>query len=123
MVLGGQGDVLGAGARENIGPVCGVEELSVELRSEVGVRVVGAIKLFVHLPATGVNRARIRLLPFRDGVPVPLRIGEFARDYRCIGGHRVDAPVDENAELGIGKPCRNRTAVERIPASLIGLRA
>ncbi len=55
MVLGGQGDVLGAGAGKNIGPVCGVEELSVELRSEVGVGVVGAIKLFVHLRATGTN--------------------------------------------------------------------
>jgi hypothetical protein len=35
MVFGGKGNVLCSRALKDIGPVCGVEEFSVELRSEI----------------------------------------------------------------------------------------
>src|SRR5258708_3267396 len=115
MVFRGKGNVLCSRALKYIGPVCGVEEFRVELRSEVGVRVVGAVKFFVHLPAASIHRSGVRLLAFGNGVPVPLGIGEFTRENRCIGWHRIHAPVNEDAEFGGAKPGWDCTPVERLP--------
>ena len=100
MVLPNGNHVLGAGLLEQIGPRLGIEFFRLEpgnkvfvaefrLRAE-GSQVMGELRraLFVHVPR----------VPF---------VAE--------GGNRVDAPMKENAELGILIPGGNLVLLERVP--------
>src|SRR5580704_8957333 len=104
--------VFRSGALEDVRPMCGIVELGAELRGEIGVGVIGAIKSLVHFPASRVNRSGIRLLPLGDGVPIPFGIGKLPRDHRRVGGNGIDSPVNKDAELGVGKPRRDGALVE-----------
>ena len=120
MVLGGQHDVLRARALEDVGPVIGVEQLGPELRREVLVVEVGAVLPLVVLPGALLDRVRVLALAVRERVPVPLGVGQLARDHRRVGGHGIDAPVDEDAELGVGEPGGRGPLVDRLPGGLVG---
>ena len=106
VVLGGWDDVFHAGAREEIRPLFGVEELGGEFRCEVFVIEIGTVIFGVEGAPVG---------PFglfaRDAVPIPLRVFAFL----AVGGNGVDAPVNENAELGVEKPRGRGAGVERGP--------
>lgn len=84
------------------------------MRSEILVGEVLTVDALVELE----RRIGLAVLfgPFIQGVPIPL--GIFADG--AVGGDGVDAPVDENTELGAGIPDGGRAAIERFPIGLIG---
>ena len=122
VVLGGQRDVPGARSLKHVGPVIGVEEFGPEHRGEVLVGEVRAVDALVKSPGTRLDGVGAALLPGRYCIPVPLRVRQFTRQHGRIGRHRVNAPVDEDAELGVREPGRRGPAVQRRPIGLIRLR-
>ena len=102
VVLRGRHDVLGAGAGEDVGPLVGVEQFGAKLRGEILVIEVLAVIGLVELPPGVVGLLVMHL------VPIPLGIFTYLAPRR----HRIDAPVDEDAELGVEKPLRRRARVE-----------
>ena len=99
-MLGYRNDIPRAGFGEEIEPRIGVEVLRAEhgdeiLIAEFGLRPVGCNVVFERSIARDVHVARI---PFVS---------------ECRNG--INAPVDENAELGIAKPLGYAIAGKRIP--------
>ena len=116
VVLRSQRDVLRAGALEDIGPVVGIVELGAEHRGEIEVREIGAVDALVEFP----GRRPLVVLVLGERVPIPLGVAGLALDIDGgEGRHGVDAPVDEDAELGVGVPLRARTPVDRVPVGFV----
>ena len=123
MMLGSQRDILRAGALEHVRPMIGIEQLGAKLRREVLIREVRAVFLLVISPRAGLYGRRLRIVAaVGHRIPVPLGISEFAGDHGRIRRHRIDAPVNEDAELCVAEPDRRGPLVKRIPVRLISLR-
>jgi len=111
VVFGGEHHIACAGALEELGPVVGVKEIGVEVVGQVVVGT-GAVVVLVELTyeaAVGIVFERM-LVPF--GVAA----------FFGVGRHRVDAPVDEDAEFGVRPPRGCGSGVERLPVGCKGLR-
>src|SRR6202020_1728484 len=103
-VLGYGDDVFGSGAGEETDPGAGVESLGFELRDEVFVAELrlGAVGGYVMLEGGVAGDIHVARIPL---------VGE--------GGDGVNAPVDEDAELGVAEPVGGLIAGERAPGGLI----
>ena len=113
MVLRGERDVLRAGALEDVGPVVGIVQLGAEHRA--------------RSPSTG-NWRRRRACGISHVGSACRSVGLWSSEFQYHsaylptgreGRHGIDAPVNEDAELGVGVPLRRRPPVERIPGRLI----
>ena len=122
VVLRGDGDVFCAGTLEHVRPVLRIVQFGAKLRGEVLVIVIGAEHALVKIPGTRVDGIGARFAAFRDGVPVPFGVSQLARQNRSVGRHRVHAPMDEDAEFGLGEPGRRGPFVDGFPGGLVGLR-
>jgi hypothetical protein len=105
MMLGSGDDIFGAGTMENIGPLVRVPKFDPEERGELFIIEILAVVLFVELPPGIVGFLIGHALP----VPFGILFGSAPT------GDRVDAPMDENAELGIGEPTWGRALIQRRP--------
>jgi|GEM_PF-6293478 len=94
MMLGGQHDIFGAGAFKHICPLIRIEQLGFEERNKI--RVLKSRAIIVRM------KIDILLLPLHQAVPVPFRILTDFGERR----HRVDAPMNKDAELGVEPPLR-----------------
>ena len=110
VVLGGRHDVLGAGAREEVGPLVGVEQLGRELRGEILV-----VEILAVVSSCGTATRRC---PASCSTCCSSTTRRTAPTWPQAG-HRVDAPVDEDAELGVEEPLRRRPLVQRLPFRLV----
>jgi len=100
-----------------------VEEFGFELRREVLIRIVGAEILLVESPCAGFDFICLGVVAALDHLfPVPLRVGQLAGNDWCIGGDRVNTPMNEDAKFCLGVPAGYRPLVERIPGRLVCLR-
>src|ERR1019366_5560455 len=116
VVLRGQRHVLGARALEDVGPVVRIVEFGAEHGGEIEVGEASAVIAVVEFAGGG-----IRLV---ERVPIPLGVHGLALGVDgSVRRHRVDAPVDEDAELGIGVPGRAGPLVEGFPGGLITILA
>src|ERR1022692_2327963 len=116
VVLRGQRHVLGAGALEDVGPMVRLVEFGAEHGGEIEVGEAGAVRAVVEFAGGG-----IRLL---ERVPIPLGVHRLALGVDGgIRGHRVDTPVNEDAELGIDIPGRAGARIDRFPGGLIAILA
>src|SRR5438552_3722884 len=107
MMLRGEHDVFGSGALEHVRPMIRIEELGTEHRREILVGKVGAIDALVESPGGGTGGAGREFFPARDGVPIPLRVLLLLRYAGSrIAGHRIDAPVNKDAEFRVAAPRR-----------------
>ena len=70
-------------------------------------------------PGARIDGIRIRLSTFGDGVPIPLGVREIVGKHGRVRRHGIDAPMNEDAELCIGKPGGRRAFVERFPVRLV----
>ena len=92
VVFGHGHDIAGPGRLEQRGPFPGVEFLGLEKRDEVlvaefGLRPIGLQVVFVLGRILDIHLARI--------------------PFAAEGGDGIDAPVDEDAELGVEIPFRD----------------
>ena len=97
----------------------GSNSSALEHRREILVGKVRAVHALVERPGVGLARWA-RAVCARHGVPIPsgvVRAPWASRPPRSR--HRIDAPVDEDAELGIAEPRRRGPAIERVPRGLI----
>ncbi|CAN7951156.1 unnamed protein product, partial [Ixodes pacificus] len=91
---------------EDAGPFVGVKKLAGEVLGEGRVRESRGIVVLHELGHLLVGgEALIHPVP-----PEPLG---------HVAGHRVDAPVQEDAHLGLVVPGRQRTGVQRLPGRLV----
>ena len=88
---------------EDVRPLVRVKELSFELRPEVSV---GPVRRVVRLHVLHHVHPRVGSFP---QVPQP----------GVHGGHRVQAPVEKDAELGLVVPLGNGTLVQRLPSRFV----
>ena len=110
VMLGRQHVVLSARVLEQLDPALRVPLGGGEHRDEVVVVEALAVRLRV----VGVRR----IVGILQVLPVPL--GVFLAD-RCPAGHRVDAPVDEDAELGVVEPVRRLVGRQgRVGSCVVG---
>ena len=115
MVLGDEEHVLRSGVAEHLRPLVGLPQLGVPVAGELGVhfahgqRGVGVVGHGAE--ASGVAGEESLVEPFA----VALLAG--------VGGHGVEAPMDEDAQLGVGEPLGVGTLVEALPCGLHRLRA
>ena len=109
MVLAGDDDVLRSGLAEDAGPLCWIKEFRLEVRSKVLVLEIFAIDPVVEVP--DLAAVAIGVVP----VLIPLGVGARVTE----GGHRVDTPVNEDAELGIVEPIGCLVGIERLPGRLV----
>ena len=120
MVLGGKHHIPGPCPLEKAGPLRRIKMFGPEHRGKVLVPEACTIHLIVVL----AEKLTGRVVRVHHAPPVPFGILGINADVgigRGPGRHGIDTPVDENAELDIGKPFREGTAVDRFPCRLIGL--
>ncbi len=112
VVLAGERDVLGARAFEDVGPMSGVVKLGAEHGGEIEVWEIGPVDAIVKLTRGGVGLV--------ERVPIPFGVHGLALGFHGrVRGDGVDAPVDEDAELGIGVPGGGRGRVDGFPGGLV----
>ena len=104
VVFGDRDDVLGTCALEQIGPLrrvklLGPKERHKVLVAEFGVRPPCFEVVLMVARALDVHVARVPLV--------------------AKGGHRVDAPVDKDAEFGVLVPLGHAELPERFPGGLV----
>jgi len=104
VVFGHREVVPGARLGEQVGPFIGVEPFRGEHRDEIlvaefGLRTVGLAMVVEFGVSLDVHVARI--------------------PFVAVFGHGVQSPVGEDAELGVGEPCRRPVAGQRGPIRLI----
>ena len=105
-------DVAGAGRGEQLGPGGRVEPFGGPGVEEVVIRSV-PIDLAVMLGRWAAGDPDRVAVPLGVRVvPEPVLLGHLAQGAARLGpgGDRVGAPVDEDAQLGLGPPVRNRSA-------------
>ena len=123
VVLRGEHDVFGTGTREDVCPMPGVEELGTELRREALIGKAGAESFLMKVPSAGFHAICLRVVAALSHlVPVPLGVGQLAGNDGCVGGDRVDPPMNDDAEFCLGVPLRRGPLVHGIPGRLVGLR-
>ena len=100
VVFGDRHDIAGAGCPEQLCPIAGIEGLGLQHRDEVLVAkpVLRPVGLDVML------KGRIAFRVHVAGVPLTAK-----------GRDGVDAPMDEDAELGICIPLRDFEILQRTP--------
>src|ERR1035438_8368482 len=115
--------ILRSRTHKQIRPLVRIEELCPELRRKVLVGVAGALLLLVECPGPLFHSIGFGVVAaFAHLVPVPLRVGQLAWNHRRIRRHRVNAPMDEDAEFCVREPRWSRPLVDRLPGRLIALR-
>ncbi len=87
VVLGGEGDVSCAGAREDVSPVFWIEQFRSELWGEVLVGKVSAVNFLMIGPAARFDGILGIVFAFGDSVPIPFGVGEFAWNNGRISGY------------------------------------
>ena len=113
VMLRGERDVLRAGAWKTSAQWSGSNSSARNMRGEVLVREARAVDALVEGPGAGCPAIGLLAFPLRERVPIPFGIGAApCARRRRVGWHGVDAPVDEDAELGVGEPGRRGPAVE-----------
>ncbi len=127
VMLGDEDDVFGAGIGEGLGPVGRIPSLQPvqETGAEilVGCVVVGRGMEFRAVALRHLDRVPVPFAIRRLGDGDVVLVAEGLRDrsgFRREGGDREQAPMDEDAELGILEPLRHGMRGERVERGFIG---
>ena len=126
MMLRDQHDVFRAGLLEQRGPLLRVPVFGLPHVREALVGEIFPVGLDVVLVRWALANAYGVGVPLGIGiVGVPVVLGRnFAEleGWVCVGGHGIRAPVDENADLRVVIPLRDRVRAQRLPVCKIKLR-
>ena len=106
MVFGCQHNIARASLLEEVGPLVGIKMFRAELRGEVGIGDPVAVYAGVKISEVYVVLPKPLVVPFRI-----FRVDTLHVRGR-IGGDRVNAPVNHDAEFGVPPPLRGRTLVQ-----------
>ena len=122
MMLGSQHDIFGSRAHEDVRPMVRVEEFGTELRGEVLVGKIRAVSPLLVSPGAGLHGIGLGVVAALSHlVPVPLGVGQLAGKDGGVGGDRVNAPMNEDAEFRLRKPLRRGALVYGIPVRFVSL--
>lgn len=124
MVLGGEDYIFGARVMEYPGPCLGIPVLSVTVKRgcEIVVVIVRAeVLAMIGLRGRSIDSQTVQI-PLRVGIVQHIvGVGEIVlrMHERRPSRHRVQPPVNEDAQLGVGIPRRKRMLIERFESRFV----
>ena len=118
MVLRGQHHIFGTTTLKYLRPFRRLKHVGGKLRTKIRIFEILTIDTIVEFLCGGSTPHCCLMLAGLVtilSVPIPLCICATRR--KCW--HRIKTPVDEDAELRIGKPIRGFTGIQRLPSCFV----